>query len=362
MKKREPQIFVVNQLSIQGSPGSSISFELMLRNPLKEHWTGQIGVLAPKDWVASLFREDGMRLYDVSLDAGEYVRAVLKINVPDDAQPGRYETRIYAYSQKFNSSQSLYVIVTRGVFSPKVSLEMPYVEAYAGSSAIFPVEVENTGDSDGILSINVTQLPAGYSWKLSDYAGNILSKVYLKAGEKKTLKLVIDVPPLEEPKTISFFLQAYTTDYSSRLSLTLGVLGFYSMNYETQNFYTQTTAGYESTFRVEVKNNGYSVLTNVRPVLTSIPEKFKVKYEPEVIPILKPQERATFVLKITTDADISAGDYFISFQVKSDQYSLSTVSLRVFVAQRTEMIFASVAMVIILLSALFFIYRKYGRR
>jgi len=360
--KDEPQVFVASQLTTQGLCGSSVTFELTIRNPLDKRFNSQISVIAPSGWTASILREDGKRLYDISLESGEYLRAVLKTNIPEDAQPGRYEVKVQASSQELVSSQGFYIIVTRGIFNPRVYTGTPYVEAYAGGSASFPIDVENTGDSDGILSINVTRLPMGYSWKLSDPSGNILSKVYLKANEKKRLNLVIDVPPLEEPKTIFFSLETYAPESSSRLSLTLGILGFYSMSYETQNFYTQTTAGSESTFRVEVKNNGYSVLTNVRPVLTSIPEKFKVKYEPEVIPILKPQERATFVLKITTDADISAGDYFISFQVKSDQYSLSTVSLRVFVAQRTEMIFASVAMVIILLSALFFIYRKYGRR
>jgi uncharacterized membrane protein len=360
--KEEPQVFVASYLTTQGLCGSSVTFELTIRNPLDKILTGQISVIAPDGWTVSILREDGIHLYDVSLEPGEYLRAVLKVNIPEDAQPGRYEVKVQAPSQELVSSQSFYIIVTRGVFNPRVYTGTPYVEAYAGGSASFPIDVENTGDSDGMLSINVTRLPSGYSWKLNDQAGNILSKVYLKANEKKRLNLVVNVPPLEEPKTIPFSLEAYAPESSSKLSLTLGILGFYSMSYETQNFYTQTTAGSESSFRVEVKNNGYSVLTNVRLVLTSVPEKFRVKYEPEVISILKPQERAVFVLRITTDADVSAGDYFVSFQVKSDQYSLSTVSLRVFVVQRTEMIFAGIAMVVILLSALFFIYRRYGRR
>ncbi|MBO3800462.1 MAG: carboxypeptidase regulatory-like domain-containing protein [Candidatus Brockarchaeota archaeon] len=360
--KEEPQIFIANQLSVQGLCGSSVNFELMVKNPLKKRLTSQISVSAPWEWEAIVLREDGKRLYDVSLDPGEYVKVVLKVSVPEDAQPGRYRVRIQASSQEFTSSQEFYVMVTKGVFNPKVYTGTPYVEAYAGSSASFPIEVENTGDSDGILSINVTQLPVGYSWKLSDPNGNILSKVYLKSNERKKLNLVIDVPPLEEPRTIPFLLEAHTAESSSRLGLTLGILGFYSMSYETRSFYMETTAGSESSFVIEIKNNGYSVLTSVKPILTSIPEKFRVEYTPELIPFLKPQERALFTLRIKTDADISAGDYFISFKVKSDQYSLPERDLRILIRQRIEIIVIGIAMIVILLILLYWIRRLYGRR
>ncbi|MCS7138995.1 MAG: NEW3 domain-containing protein, partial [Crenarchaeota archaeon] len=362
VEKEEPQIFVANQLSTQGLCGSSVNFELIIKNPLKKRLTSQISVSTPKGWEAIIFREDGKRLYDFLLEPGEYLRAVLKISIPENAQPGRYEVKVQASSQEFASSQDFYIVVTRGVFSPKVYTGTPYVEAYAGSSASFPIEVENTGDSDGILDISVTQLPVGYSWKLSDPSGNILSKVYLKSNERKRLNLVIDVPPLEEPRTIPFLLEAYSKESSSRISLTLGILGFYSISYETRNFYMETTAGSESSFTVEVKNNGYSVLTNVRPILTSVPEKFKVEYTPEVVPLLKPQERAVFTLKIKTDADTNAGDYFVSFRIKSDQYSLSERDIRVSVRQRIETLMIGAVIAVTLLILLVMIYRRYGRR
>jgi uncharacterized membrane protein len=362
VEKDEPQVFVTNQLSIQGLCGSSVVFGLTIRNPLNKRFTSQISTLAPAGWTASILSEDGKRLYDISLNPGEQLRAFLKISIPEEAQPGRYETRVQASSQEFSSSLSLYVIVIKGAFEPKVYTGTPYVEAYAGGSVTFPIEAENTGDSDGILSINATQLPTGYSWKISDQSGNILSKVYLKPGEKKVLKLIVEIPPLEEPRTIPFYLEAYAPDSSSRLSLTLGVLGFYSMSYETQSFYLETTAGSESTFIIEVKNTGYSVLTNVRPVITGVPEKFKVDYMPEVVPLLKPQERALFTLMIKTDADINAGDYFVSFRVKADQYSLPDRDLRVFIRQRMEMIVIGIVIVVILLTILFYVYRRYGRR
>lgn len=362
VEKADPQIFVANQLSAQGLCDSSISFELIVRNPLKKRLTSQISVSTPPGWEASVLREDGKRLYDVSLDPGEYLRAVLKVSVPEDAQPGLYEVRVRAFSQEFTSSQSFYITVTRGVFNPKVYTGTPYVEAYAGSSASFPIEVENTGNSDGILSINITQLPVGYSWKLSDPSGNILSKVYLKSNERKRLNLVIDIPPLEEPRAIPFLLEAYTVESSIRLGLTLGILGFYSMGYETRSFYLETTAGSESYFVIEVKNNGYSALTNVKPVLTSIPKKFKVEYTPELIPLLKPQERAIFTLKIKTDADINAGDYFVSFKIRSDQYSLPERDLRVFIKQRIEILIIGIVVIVIFLMLLYTVYRRYGRR
>jgi uncharacterized membrane protein len=362
VEKAEPQILVSNYLTAQGLGGSTVTFELTIRNPLTKRFTAQISVMTPSSWVGSIVREDGRRLYDVSLDAGESLRALLKISVPENAQPGNHEVRVCAISQEFVSSFSFYIIVARGTVEPKAYTDTPYVESYAGSSAKFPIEVENTGESDGVVSINVTQLPIGYPWKLSDLSGNILSKVYLKPSEKRRLNLIVEIPPLAEPQTIPFMLEACTQESSSRLNLTLGVLGFYSMSYETQNFYTESTAGSTSGFIIEVKNNGYSFLTNVRPEIINVPDKFKVEYSPEVVPLVKPQEKVVFTLRITTDADINAGDYFISFRVKSDQYSLSTMSLRVFIKQRVEVFFIGIAIAAILLTFLYIIYRRYGRR
>ncbi|MGQ9479027.1 MAG: COG1470 family protein [Thermoproteota archaeon] len=113
-------------------------------------------------------------------------------------------------------------------------------------------------------------------------------------------------------------------------------------------------------FLVEVKNNGYSILTNIRPVITGVPDKFKVEYMPEVISICKPQEKARFMLKITSDADLNAGDYYVDLRVKSDQYSLTPVSIRVFVKQKVEALIIGVLIAAILLNLLFLI--KYGRR
>lgn len=362
VEKAEPQILVSNYLTAQGLGGSTVTFELTIRNPLTKRFTTQISVTTPSGWVGSIVREDGRRLYDVSLDSGESLRALLKISVPENAQPGNHEVKVCALSQEFVSSLSFYIMVAKGTVEPKASTDTPYVESYAGSSAKFPVEVENTGESDGVVSINVAQLPVGYPWKLSDPSGNVLSKVYLKPSEKRRLNLIVEIPPLAEPQTIPFTLEAYTQESSSRLNLTLGVLGFYSMSYETQNFYTESTAGSTSGFIIEVKNNGYSVLTNVRPEIINVPDKFKVEYTPEVVPLVKPQERVAFTLRIATDADINAGDYFMSFRVKSDQYSLSTISLRVFIRQRVEVFFTGIAIAAILLTFLYIIYRRYGRR
>ncbi|MGQ9479026.1 MAG: COG1470 family protein [Thermoproteota archaeon] len=168
---------------------------------------------------------------------------MLKVSVPDNAQLGFYEIKIQAYSQDFVSSLSFSVTISKGSVKPKVYIDTPYVEAYEGSSAKFRIEVENIGDADGLIGVNVTQFPAEYSYKLSDEVGNVLSKVFLKPQERKRLNLIVEVPSLAEPQTILFLVEAYTQDSSSRLSLTLGVLGFYSMSYETQNYYLETTAG-----------------------------------------------------------------------------------------------------------------------
>ncbi|MGB9718180.1 MAG: NEW3 domain-containing protein [Thermoproteota archaeon] len=362
VEKASLQILASTYPVAQAQPGSTVVFDLTVRNVLSERLTGAISLGLPAGWTGSIVKSDGNVLYGVSLGSGESVNFKAKINVPVETASGSYEAIILLKTKDFDSTFPLTVIVVKGTPSLKLRTDTPYIDAYAGGTASYPIEVENTGDSDGVASINVTGLPSGYNWVVKDSSGSVVSKLYVKAGEVKKLNVIVSIPPLAEPDVLSIVLEANTDGFVDRLKLGLGILGRYSVAYVTQNFYCETTAGDTTVFQVEVKNTGYSSLSNLKLGVSDIPDGFDVKVDPSVVPLLKPQENTVFSLTITSDADISAGDYYVTLSLGADQSQATARSLHIYVKQRGEILLIGALIAVVMIGVLLVIYRRYGRR
>ncbi|MCX8182859.1 MAG: NEW3 domain-containing protein [Crenarchaeota archaeon] len=362
VEKKNLQIVTSTYPVAQAQLGSTVVFDLIIRNVLSERLTGIISLDLPAGWTGSIVKIDGSVLYGVSLGSGESVSMRAKIDVPMDAATGSYEIIVLFKTKDFNSSFPLTIIVVKGTPKLKLRTGTPYVDAYAGGTAVYPIEVENTGNSDGVVSINITGLPSGYNWVMKDSSGSVISKLYVKAGETRKLNMIVSIPPLAEPDVLSIVLEASTDGSVDRLNLGLGILGWYSVTYVTQNFYCESTAGETIVFQVEVKNTGYSSLTNLKLDVSDVPSGFTIKVDPSLLSLLKPQENAVFSLTITSDADISAGDYYATLNLKADQSQTVTRSLHIYVKQRGEVVLIGVLIVVVIIGAMLLIYRKYGRR
>ncbi|MEM1553383.1 MAG: NEW3 domain-containing protein [Thermoproteota archaeon] len=361
---KEPNIQILSSTYpiVRTVPGSTVVFDLTIKNVLTKRFTGTLSLILPDNWSGIIIRSDGSSLQGVSLGVGESINAKVKLEIPADEIPKEYETIVLLKTAIFESKLPLKIIVVKGTPKLKLYANIPYVDAYAGSTAKFPITVENRGDSDGIVNISVRGLPSGYSWLVKDESGNVLSKIYLKTGESKNLNLFVNIPPLAEPNIILITLEASSGDSVERLNLSLGILGSYTISYITQNFYCETTAGESITFQVEAKNTGYSSLSNLILGVSDVPDGFSVKVSPELVSLLKPQESAVFSLTVTSDADVSPGDYYITLSLKADQSQAPARSLHVYVKQRGETVIIGVLIVVIMVAATFMIYRRYGRR
>lgn len=360
--KVDPQILSSKYPFARTTPGSTVAFDLTISNVLAKGFASVVLVECPTGWTADVTRQDGSQLYGISLKPGDIVQAGLALSVPGTAAPGTYQVVVSVKASDFESSLALSVTVVTGEPQPRLQTDTPYIDVYAGHTAEYLVTVGNVGDSDGILNITLEGLPAGYNWVAKDPSGSVISKLYLKAGESKQLKVDVTVPPLAEPDVKSLALQVGVGNAVDRLNLSLGILGWYSIAYVTQDFYVESLAGQTTAFQISVQNTGYSSLTNAKLETSGIPSGLSVKVDPSVVLLLSPQGSATYTVTITTDASITAGDYYVTLNLSADQAQVPVRSLHVYVKQSGEVVYVGAGIVIVVAAALFVIYRKYGRR
>ena len=360
--KVDPQVVTSKYPFTRTTPSSTVTFDLTIKNVLSKGFASLVLVECPVGWIADVTKQDGSDLYGLSLEPGDVVQAELALTVPGTATPGTYQIVVSVKASDFESSVTLSVTVVTGEPEPRLSTDTPYIDVYAGRTAEYLVTVGNVGDSDGIMDISLDGLPAGYNWVAKDSSGSVISKLYLKAGESKQLKIDVTVPPLAEPDVKSLVLQVGVGDASDRLNLSLGILGWYSIAYVTQDFYVESLAGQTTTFQISVQNTGYSSLTNAKLETSDVPSGFTVKVDPAVVLLLNPQGSATYTLTITTDASITAGDYYVTLSLTADQAQVPVRSLHVYVKQSGEIVYIGAGIVVVVAAALLLIYRKYGRR
>lgn len=195
-----------------------------------------------------------------------------------------------------------------------------------------------------------------------DEKNNVVSSILLKPNEIRKLMIKINIPPKIEPSIINASLFIKTNNMENNYPFLLNIVGKYEISYVTENFYTETFAGDIASFVLDIKNTGYSTLTNVAVEIIDAPSSFNVKINPSLIPTLQPLETGRFSFSIDVPPETNAGDYYITIKIVSNQIESIYRLIHVAVKQRTETIYIGIVVILIALISLFFLYRKYGRR
>lgn len=373
VQERVLRISVVNQslsmisshlISIRATPGSVLRVPVKVSNKLPDPFRARLALELPSGWIGIIRDAGGNVVEEVQLSPGESLSATLLLNVPRGAAPRTYPVgiKLTGVDPYFVDRLQLSVTVPAGAPSLHLSTTTPYLSAYAGRSARYHLTVANLGDADCLAVVNVSGLPSGYGWTVTDPEGNVLSQVYLPAGASTTLHLSVRIPPLAEPTTIGFTVSVTAGGSSDRLNLNLGVLGRYELSFVTQSFLMEMTVGTRKSFTLQLRNTGYTSLTNVAVSVGKLPRGFTVSVEPPVILLLKPGETANFTINVLTGPAVDAGDYYITLSVKADQVEPKSRDLRVHVKPTGIPAYVIAAVAIALLAAVILAYRKFGRR
>jgi len=300
---------------------------------------------------------------EVTLGGGEFVDLVVDVSTPPSVTDGRYGLLFTAESSSMSEGLPLLLIVQRPTAGIELTVAPPYVDVYAGSQARFKLRLSNVGGYDELLNLTAEGLPQGLRAWFEDAAKQEITKVHVEAGQTKEFYVAVSTPKGVRLGAQSFTASAASTTLSKTTSLTLNVIGLYQVTVTNVNFYTSLSVGGQGTFALTVENTGSQDVANVRAVTAgSVPDGFTVSVEPTSLSSLKVDEEATFTVTVKTESDVNAGNYYVDFNVLSDQAEARSFTLQVGVAQETSwMIYAGI-LIAIALVGLFLVYRRFGRR
>jgi uncharacterized membrane protein len=179
-------------------------------------------------------------------------------------------------------------------------------------------------------------------------------------------KIIISVAPpywlLPEPGDYQITVQATSGELTGTIELTAVVTSTYIMSLApTEELYNTTaTAGRDNYFSVDVNNNGSAAVDDI-VLSASKPTGWTIEFSPSKVDSIAALDSQTIEVNIKPPAKTIAGDYQISITAKGKQIS-DDMDIRVSVETPTIWGWLGVAIIVVVIAGLVYIFMRFSRR
>jgi len=293
---------------------------------------------------------------ELELEKGEYTAEILK--------EGYHAKETEDFKIRIGRTTDIGIIsLEQKEYYAEVSSKSPSKTAMVGENPLYQVKIKNSGKADDTYGLDIEGLPEDWycRYKETEEGKEDISELFVGSGEEKTLYLEF-VPPYDvEVGEYNFtsLIQSSTGKYE--LNLTLKVRGSYKMRLYSRRLSYEVKRGERASIELTASNAGKGgTITNIKPEI-SASEGWTATINPKEVTSLKSGESETFTMKITPPGDITPSDYKVTVKIKSDQLE-EEEDFRIIVEESSNVALYGTVIIIIVILALAFMFRKYGRR
>ena len=354
--------------SIAVAPGSSASFDLSVTSP--NAGTVALSVSgAPTGWKATL-HGGGFVVSGVTVAPGKAGTARLDVDVPADTTATKGSLKVEARQGGSTTSLDISVTVDAAVAGDiKLTTVSPTLTGSSDSPFTFDLTLNNGSAEDQTVSATATTQAPGWTITTKLAQANAASTV-VKAGSSTTIT-VTATPPDNAPAGLTE-IDVTATAGSKTITGKLGVqiTGSYSLTMATPNDLVSAhgPAGSGTTQQVVITNTGTAPLQNVKLTSTK-PSNWTVTFDTpnDTIPAIDVNKSVTVTATITPTGEAVTGDYKVTLSAASqatEGATAATGDLAMTFTVETSPIWllAGFALIVVILGALFYVFRTYGRR
>ena len=349
------------------APGSNASFDLTITSPV----AGTVGLTvsgAPTGWKATL-HGGGLVVSSVTAAPGKPATARLDVEVPATTTATKGTLTIDARQGSTHTSLTVTVAVDAAV-AGDITISTP-TDTLTGSSDSpfsFDLTLQNGSAEDQTVSATATG-PAGWVIDTKLSQANAAS-ILVKAGSSTTITVSATAPVGAAAGRADIAVSVTAGTKTIPGSLHVDITGSFTMTIGTPNDLVSAhgPAGSGTTQQVIIKNTGTGPLTNVK-MTSSAPTNWKVDFDNATIPTIAPNDQATVTATITPSGDAVTGDYKVTLtaatvaDAASGAAAASANLAMTFTVETSPIwLLAGFGLIVVILAALFYVFRTYGRR
>jgi uncharacterized membrane protein len=239
------------------------------------------------------------------------------------------------------------------------SFEFEVGLAYAGGEEARVFDLEATGPKDWTTTITPSYPK---DKQIMDIRLDPISPFSTSTGTKILVNLAPPYWLLPEPGEYQVTLKATSGELTGTIELTAVVTSTYIMSVTPsgEQYNTTATAGRDNYFSIDVNNLGSAAVDDI--VLSSQkPTGWTVEFSPSEVNTLAAQDSQTVEVNIKPPDKAIAGDYLISVTAKGQQIS-DDIDIRVTVETPTIWGWLGVAIIVVVIAGVVYIFMRFSRR
>lgn len=351
--------------SVAVAPGSNASFELTIADD--NEGTVDLRVTGiPTGWTAVL-HGGGFVIQGVTVTPSKPGTARLDVTVPADTTATEGNLKVEAAGGA--SSLAIRVLVNADV-AGEITLTTTSPTLTGASDATFNFDLTLTNGSAQDQTVSATASgPAGWTVAAKLSAAQAASTI-VKAGASTTITVTANPPPDAPAGKSVIAVTANVGTQAIEQALGVEITGTFSMSLSTPNQLVSAhgAAGSGTIQQIVVTNTGTGPLANVALTATQ-PTNWKVTFDQETIPVIQPGTEAavTVTATITPIGEAVTGDYQVTINAAAageGGAGAARGSLPMTFTVETSPIWllAGFGLIVVILAALFYVFRTYGRR
>ena len=341
-------------------PGNTVTFPLDIAVPAPER-VGLAVSGAPKGWTANL--RGGGNIVNAVFAGGTTAATVdLSVTVPQDATPGSQTLTVTATAAQGTRALPIEVSVlgdTGGAIT--LTSDFPQLSGAPTSTFSYSLTLANTGTQKQTYTLQ-GQGPDGWTVSVHPSSNGQALTDTVDGGATDTLSVTAEPPSTVTAGSYPIQVSVASGSQSATTNLEADVTGAPAVTLSTPNqvLNAQVTAGSTGTVSLVVTNTGSTVLQNVA-VTASAPTGWTTTFAPTTIATIQPGSAATVDATLKPSSDALAGDYDVTFTVTAGT-ATANVDIRTTVQTSPLWGFIGLALIVIVIVGLGWVFRRFGRR
>ena len=339
--------------------GDIVVFPVTIQNNNNEDKTYTLSSTTGTGWNVR-FTSGDKGIYKVFVPKAQ--TKTVNVEVRTNAATGVGEKKVTATVDSQNID--LYIHITSINQSADVSTKVTSKIASIGDKIYYDIRIKNLQSKENIYKLAVSGLPDNWYYRFKEDTASVdeMAETVIPSAGEKSLLLEI-VPPSSIQAGDYNFSAIVTTPEGQQISkdLTLRLKSSVDMSMTSSKLGYSAKPGEAFNIDVYVTNTGNgAALTNVG-LETKAPEGWLVQVSPNSTNSIKAGQSQTFRVKVTPPGNIVASDYDVTIKAKSDQ-ATKEKDYRITITVDSYIPYIGGAIILVVVGALFLVYRKYGRR
>ncbi len=343
---------------IVAPPGKNINYSVEVINNSNSIKTSNIKVIGlPKDWSYEL-KSGGWLVEQISTLPKKEEKLSLNVNVPLKVNKGAYHFKVLA--EGYTTLPLTIIVSKEGTYQTEFASKQYNIEGASNSTFTYNATLRNGTAESQVYALKALAPPG---WNIIfKSAGKQISSLNIEANKKENITINVNPPSYIKSGTYKIPILANADNNVARLELETVITGTYDIDLGTPTglLSTDVTAGDSKKLKVLVKNTGSTPLNNIK-LNAQAPSNWTVTFTPKEVPHLDAGKTKEVEATIEVDNKALSGDYETKVKVRSQDASTDKI-FRVTVHASVLSGWLGILIILMALSSVYFLIRKYGRR